>query len=219
MFFCLISKFPCFPRFLAEPWPWNNGLGCGLDDPGFQSRQGQGGFLFSKASRPSMGPTQPPVQWIQGVFPGVKRPGRQVDHSYSSEVTSAAVPLLLRGEDRNRCTFCNHEYLWRCGFVAVHALVVVRGQPYTPAGLVPGKGNLVPIEQEAKRIPEPVRTLWKSETPILSRYLKGKTVRSLKIPVKYFFFTHSACVNGKWLSTRRDILVQCTCFVHKHVNA
>jgi len=80
--------------------------------------------------------------------------------------------------------FFHHEYVWRCGFVAVHALVEVSGQPYAPAGLVPGKGNLVPIEQEAKRILEPVRTLWKSETPILSRYLKGKTVRSLKIPVK-----------------------------------
>lgn len=97
---------------------------------------------------------------------------------------SAAVPLLLRGEDWNRCTLCHHEYVWRCGFVAVRARVEVSGQPYASAALVPGKDTPVPIEQEVKRIPEPVRMLRKSETPILSRYLKGKMVRSLKMPVK-----------------------------------
>jgi hypothetical protein len=41
-------------------------------------------FLFSTASGPDLGPIQPPVQWIlgAGVFPrGVKRPGRETDHS------------------------------------------------------------------------------------------------------------------------------------------
>jgi len=97
---------------------------------------------------------------------------------------SGAVPLLLRCEDRKSCTFCHHECVWRCGFVAVRALMEVSGQTYAHAALVPGKDTPVPIEQEAKRIPEPVRTLWKSETHILSRYPKGKVVRSLKIPVK-----------------------------------
>jgi hypothetical protein len=50
------STFLCFPRFLAETLPGNTGLGCGLDDPGFRSRQGQEVFLFSKASNPSWGP-------------------------------------------------------------------------------------------------------------------------------------------------------------------
>jgi hypothetical protein len=38
--------------------------------------------LFSKSSRPVLGPTQPPIQWVLGVLsPGVKRPGREADHS------------------------------------------------------------------------------------------------------------------------------------------
>jgi hypothetical protein len=97
---------------------------------------------------------------------------------------SGAVPLLLRDEDMNSCPFCHHEYVWRCGFVAVHTLVEVSGQPYATAVLFAGKDTPVPTEQEAERIPEPVRTLWKSETSILSSYLKGKLVRSLKIPVQ-----------------------------------
>jgi hypothetical protein len=35
--------------------------------PGFDSRQGQEIFLFSTASRPTLGPTQLPIQWVQCV--------------------------------------------------------------------------------------------------------------------------------------------------------
>jgi len=39
-------------------------------------------FLFVTASRPALGPTQPPIQWIPWAFkPGVKRPGREANHS------------------------------------------------------------------------------------------------------------------------------------------
>jgi len=38
-------------------------------------------FLFTTASRPALGPTQPPIQYVPGALSlGVKRPGREVDH-------------------------------------------------------------------------------------------------------------------------------------------
>jgi hypothetical protein len=49
-------------------------------------------FLFTTASRPALGSTQPPVQWIPGaVSLGVKQPGRKADHSppSSAEVKNA----------------------------------------------------------------------------------------------------------------------------------
>jgi hypothetical protein len=46
------------------------------------SRRGLGIFLFTTASRTALGPTQPPTQWVPGALSlGVKRPGREADHS------------------------------------------------------------------------------------------------------------------------------------------
>jgi hypothetical protein len=39
-------------------------------------------FHFSMLSRPALGSTQPPIQWVLGALsPGVKRQGREADHS------------------------------------------------------------------------------------------------------------------------------------------
>jgi hypothetical protein len=55
-------------------------------------------FLFSKSSRPALGPTQPPIQWVQWALSlRVKRLGREADHSpqSSAEVKNGAIPPLL----------------------------------------------------------------------------------------------------------------------------
>jgi hypothetical protein len=39
---------------------------------------------FPHLSRPSLGPTQPPVQWVPGLPGGRKRPGRGVEPSLPS---------------------------------------------------------------------------------------------------------------------------------------
>jgi hypothetical protein len=51
----------------------------GLDDRAIRvrSRQGQRIFPLASESRPDLGLTQPPVQWVLGVL----SPGRDADHS------------------------------------------------------------------------------------------------------------------------------------------
>jgi hypothetical protein len=49
---------------------------------GFLVPVGSKFFLFSTSSRPALGSTQPPIQWVPGTLsPGENRPGREADHS------------------------------------------------------------------------------------------------------------------------------------------
>jgi hypothetical protein len=69
-------------KIIIDIWGAEIALGYGLDDREFVSRQRLGIFLFTTASRPALRPTQPPIQWVPGVLSlGVKRPGREADHS------------------------------------------------------------------------------------------------------------------------------------------
>jgi hypothetical protein len=60
-------------------------LGYGLDDREFESRQGAGNFPLHHRVQTGSGTHQTSYPMsTRGSFPGVKRPGREVDHSPSS---------------------------------------------------------------------------------------------------------------------------------------
>jgi hypothetical protein len=71
----------------------------------FDSRRGLGIFLLTTVSRPILGPTQPPIQWVPGALSrGIKRTGPEADHSPPSraEVKNAwsytsTLPIRLHG--------------------------------------------------------------------------------------------------------------------------
>jgi hypothetical protein len=80
---------------------WNISVGTatgyGLDDRCSIPGWGWEIFLFDTVSGPALGPTQPPIQWVPGSFSlGIKRPGREADHSPpSSAEDKECVELYL----------------------------------------------------------------------------------------------------------------------------
>jgi hypothetical protein len=69
----------------------------GLDGWGSITDRGKT-FLFSTASRPALGATKPPTQWVpEALSLGVKRPERESDHSppSSAEIKNSGVTALF----------------------------------------------------------------------------------------------------------------------------
>jgi hypothetical protein len=90
---CLYLQGSLQPYTLRFRWA----MGWMIGALGFESRRRLGIFLFTTASRPALGPTQPPIQRVPGALSlGVKRPGREADHSppSSSEVKEWVAPYL-----------------------------------------------------------------------------------------------------------------------------
>jgi hypothetical protein len=78
----------------------------GLDGRGSIPDRGRRIFPLTSASRPALGPTQPPIQWVPGALsPGVKR-GRRV--------MLTTHPLLVPRLRKSRsCTSCHpNAPLW-----------------------------------------------------------------------------------------------------------
>ena len=86
-----------------------NQLRYGLKGPGFDYRLEATDFLFSEMSRPTLGPTQHPIQWVPRLFPGSNRLESEVNHlpSSSADVKNEwshtySPSIRLHGVDREK---------------------------------------------------------------------------------------------------------------------
>jgi hypothetical protein len=93
-------------------------LGYGLDSQGSRvwCPAGAGKKFFSTVSRTALGPIQPRIQWVPGTFSlGVKRPGREADHSPSSRAeVKEWVQLYLHSP--NKPSWCGAQVNHRDSF-------------------------------------------------------------------------------------------------------
>jgi hypothetical protein len=79
-----------------------------------ESRSGREMFIFLKISRPALDPTQHPIHWIVGYFPGVEWLVCKVNHSFPSSpgvknvwIHTSTVLIRLHGMDRKKFAFCS----------------------------------------------------------------------------------------------------------------
>jgi hypothetical protein len=73
----------------------------GLDGPGIESRWGRD---FPQPSRPALGPTQLPIQWVPGLSRGVKWPELGIDHAPPSGASGPSWPVVGWTVNRPLCT-------------------------------------------------------------------------------------------------------------------
>jgi hypothetical protein len=88
-------------------------------------------LLYSTESKPALGPTQPSIQWVLGVFsPGVKHPESEADHSPPSiaEVKNggAIPPLLYMFSWRGTYSIKPRQNLTLCPYEIEFLLILIR---------------------------------------------------------------------------------------------
>jgi hypothetical protein len=90
---------------------YNDGLRAA--PPGFDFWQGTDITVCCTESRPVLGPTQPPIKWVQVVLAlELKRMGSEVDKSSSSSAeinNGGAIPLLLHTSSWRAASLIKHS--------------------------------------------------------------------------------------------------------------
>jgi hypothetical protein len=107
-----------------------NATGWTIEVLGLDSRRGQGIFLFTTASRTALELSQPRIQWVPGDLSlGVKRPGREADHSPPSNAEikmSGTIPPLPQYALMAWCSVKAQGQLYLCLAVINEPLKKVR---------------------------------------------------------------------------------------------
>jgi uncharacterized protein YjbI with pentapeptide repeats len=80
-----------------------------LDGPGMESRRERD---FPHPSRPTLGPNLYPLKWVLGLFPGVKRPGRDFEHPSTSSAEVEERIVHLYSHSGPSCPVLGWTYLY-----------------------------------------------------------------------------------------------------------